>query len=43
MLDKIQKEKLALELMRKYGEIKAQLNDYGISRTEREPTGDYAE
>ena len=43
MLDKRQKEKLALELMQEYGVIKAQLNDYGISRTEREPTGEYAE
>lgn len=43
MLDKREKEKLALELMREYGVIKAQLNDYGISRTEREPTSDYAE
>lgn len=43
MTTKEQKEKIALELMREYGVIKAQLNDYGISRTEREPTGEYAE
>ena len=43
MMSKQEKERIALELMREYGAIKRELNDYGICRTEREPTGDYAE
>ena len=42
-MTKEEKERYALELMREYGAIKALLNDYGICKTEREPTGDYAE
>lgn len=39
----IYKEKIAFELMQEYADIKKKLNDLGICRTEREPTGDYAE
>ena len=42
MMSKQEKERIALELMREYGAIKRELNDYGICCTEREPTGDYA-
>ncbi len=38
-----EKEQYALELMRQYVELKHKMTDLGISRTEGEPTGDYAE
>ena len=37
------KERKALELMREYVALKHEMTDLGISRTEGEPTGDYAE
>ncbi len=41
--EKVEKEKLALMLMQEYANLKKKLNDFGICRTERDPTGDYAE
>lgn len=41
--EKLEKEKLALMLMQEYANLKKKLNDLNICRTEREPTGDYAE
>ena len=38
-----EKEKKALELMHQYVELKKRMQELGISRTEGEPTGDYAE
>ena len=37
------KERKALELMREYVVLKHKMTELGISRTEGEPTGDYAE
>lgn len=41
--EKLEKEKLALMLMQEYADLKKKLNDFDICRTERDPTGDYAE
>lgn len=41
--EKLEKEELALMLMREYANLKKKLNDLDICRTEREPIGDYAE
>ena len=41
--EKKKKEELALMLMQEYANLKKKLNDLGICRTERDPTGDYAE
>lgn len=41
--EKLEKEKLALMLMQEYANLKKKLNDLEICRTERDPTGDYAE
>lgn len=38
-----EKERKALNLMREYVALKREMTDLGISRTEGEPTGDYAE
>lgn len=41
--EKLEKEELALMLMQEYANLKKKLNDLDICRTERDPTGDYAE
>lgn len=41
--EKLEKEKLALMLMQEYANLKKKLNNLDICRTERDPTGDYAE
>ena len=42
-MNKREKEKYALDLMQAYSNLKKELNKFGVCRTEREPTGDYAE